>query len=114
MSHDNLDAASDQEVPVYAPTHSPVAYADTVTSFAHTSEVAKFYFARFDPSANGVGPRKTEIVAQVVMPLESFVGMTLFFQEMLEVVKERGAITDEKIQQLQDVLDSPEAVKVDD
>jgi|TARA_E500000318_G_scaffold85190_2_gene81064 hypothetical protein len=106
MSYDDTGAAFGKEVPVYAPTHSPVAYADTVTSFAYTSEVAKFYFARFDPSANGVGGRKTEIVAQVVMPLEAFAGMTLFFQKMLEVVKEGGAISDEQIQQLTRALDS--------
>jgi hypothetical protein len=94
MTDEQQGQKPDRPEPEYAPG-LPVAFADMVASCSHSSELAKFYLARIDASANAVGARRTEYVAQVVMPLSGFIESVDFLNDMLRQIGDTGNITDD-------------------
>lgn len=107
MADEKPGEGSASPEPIYAESNLPVAYVDTVSSLSFTGETVKFYLARFDPSINSVGTNKTQVVAQVIMPISGFASATIFLQHMLGVIRERGAISDEQMQKIEDLFEPP-------
>lgn len=101
----SIDQAEDEQPkPEYAPPNTPCVYVDTVTSFAFTDQVAKFYLGRSNPSTTGTGPYSREVVAQVVMPLPAFAQMTFFFTGILEKIERDGAISTENLAEMAELF----------
>jgi hypothetical protein len=57
----------------FPPAELPTFFADGVVNVASSSTIAKFYLARIDSSFADSTEHRTQAVAQVVMPLDSFV-----------------------------------------
>lgn len=101
---DDVDAEASAPVePVYPPQSLGTAFADRIVNLTYSTEVVRFYFARYDSSVNSVGISQQNLVAQVVMPLTGFVGAALFFEEMMARLKDQGVVTDEIIQQVRPI-----------
>jgi hypothetical protein len=91
-------ASPPPEAPEYPPPGLPVIYSDGVPSASWGAEVVKFYLARNDPDFRAsAAPRKQNIYAQVVMPLNSFLQSTAFFDSILDRMVREGTLTAEQV-----------------
>lgn len=90
------DKSADQSVrakePVFPPADIPTYFSDGFLNLARSPEVVKFYIARIDPSLNSTEESITQAVAQVVMPMSSFVEMCAFFEQALEGYIKEGVV----------------------
>jgi hypothetical protein len=64
----------------YPPPHFPTVFADGVQSLITSPTVVKYFLMRFEPSFTGDGKSQMQAFAQVVMPLEAFASMSVFFR----------------------------------
>lgn len=75
----------------------PVIFSDGVISAANSRTFVKFYLGRTDPDYLGTGRSQTQAVAQIVMPMEAFVGAVAFFEGALARFVRDGIISREAI-----------------
>jgi hypothetical protein len=82
----------------FPPPTIPTVYVDGVRNLAHTLYTAKFYLYRDDPilDANRAD-HLSQPVAQVVMPMPSFVAMALFFSDALDRLVREGRVNQSDI-----------------
>jgi hypothetical protein len=72
---------------VYPPTNVSAIAIDLVTAIFHTGPTVKFYMARQDFDVFGrTFPQQTTPVVQVVMPVQGFASMAIFFRRQLDVL----------------------------
>jgi hypothetical protein len=76
----------------------PVLYADAVSSQAYVRNTSKFFLVRFDPNPHGVGTPEISVVQQIVMPMEGFVQMWVFFEHRLKMMIRDGTISKDIIE----------------
>ena len=79
----------------------PVVFADGVWSMAHGSGHVKFYLFRLDPSIPGIGTTSPMPFAQVVMPLNGFAAMTVFFRKQMELLVKNGQLTQKEVDDIE-------------
>lgn len=91
-----LNVADD---PLYPADNVPVIFADTATNAAHSQEIVKFILARFELSMNTLSDSKLRAAAQIVMPISSFVNLTLFFNDKLDELVRMGVTSKDKIEE---------------
>ena len=85
----------------FPPPNFPTVYADGVMNVAHGSQVVKFYLSRFDPSFNvSNSASQNTPIAQVIMPLYSFIDTAVFFEQALNAMVAEGLITQEYVDAL--------------
>ncbi|WP_416897574.1 MAG: hypothetical protein ACMVY4_19235 [Minwuia sp.] len=95
MSDGNSDQGATESV--FAPSGTPVAYAEFVSNLAYSREVVKYYFVRNDPAINAVGPAQPNVVAQVVMSTPGFLATAAFFSRMVSQMVREGVVTQEQV-----------------
>jgi hypothetical protein len=82
--------------PTFPSPSLPTIFADGVSNFFHSPEVGKFYFSRIDPELEGGPEIQQQIVAQVVMPMTSFVNTAAFFMKAVDRLIAQGAVSREQ------------------
>jgi hypothetical protein len=66
----------------FPPFNFPTVFADGVLSMANSPSVVKFYLARVEPSFAGDGRSQMQAFAQVIMPIDGFAMMFVFFLKL--------------------------------
>lgn len=90
--------------PIFAPAGTPTIYADQVVNVANNPSVTKFYLSRNDPSLSADG-EQARIVAQIVMPMPSFLNTYVFFELIVQGMLDQKLITPEYLDQIRKALD---------
>jgi hypothetical protein len=91
---------------VFPPPNLPTVFADGVMSIANSSSVIKFFLARIEPSFAGDGRSQLQAFAQVIMPMDGFASMFVFFEAQLSVLVQSGVITEQRLAELRAVFTS--------
>jgi len=84
------------DAPVH-PATIPLLYADNILNVFNNKDIVKFYLTRFNPSAQGMVQEANSPVAQVVMPMRSFIEMAAFFHVTTKNMIERGVFSQEEL-----------------
>lgn len=75
----------------------PVVFVDGITGISWGTGVVKFYFFRTDPEFHAAhGPINNPVV-QMVMPIDSFIAVSVFFRKAIETLKENNVISQAQI-----------------
>jgi hypothetical protein len=82
----------------------PTVFADGVLSLVNSPTVVKFFLARIEPSFSGDGRSHMQAFAQVVMPLDGFANMFVFFEAQLKAMLSRGLITEDRLAELRRIF----------
>ena len=87
--------------PAYPPPNFPFLFADNVSNFAYGQSLIRLFFVRNDPSFNaGTNEARSQPIAQLVMPIDGFVAMTLFFEHVLSVLVSENVVSQAHIDEL--------------
>lgn len=84
--------------------HFPTVFADGVSTLVNSPSVVKFFLARFDPSFAGDGRSQLQAIAQVVMPLDGFATMFVFFETQLRHLVQGGFISEARLAEIRAAL----------
>ena len=82
----------------------PTVFADGVMSLANSPTVVKFFLSRFEPSFAGDGRSQMQAFAQVVMPMDGFASMVVFFEAQLRILVKAGYITEARLAELRAIF----------
>jgi hypothetical protein len=82
----------------------PTVFADGVTSMANSASVVKFFLGRLEPSFAGDGRSQMQAFAQVVMPMDGFAMMFVFFEAQLRLLVQNGIVTEQRLSELRAVF----------
>ena len=73
---------------------------------ANSPSVVKFYLARIEPSFAGDGTNHLQAFAQVIMPIDGFAMMFVFFEAQLRLLVQSGVITEQRLGELRSTFTS--------
>ena len=104
MQQSSVPSSPKDEFP---PPALPTVYADGVLNLANSPHTVKFYLYRLDPSMTGTAGQQVQPFAQIVMPLNGFVGATLFFQKMLDALVRDGTVSKEFLEDMRRLQNEP-------
>lgn len=76
----------------FPPPNMPSLYMDGIANVSPQGGVIKCYVVRVDAEFGGGSESRSQVVAQLVMPIHAFVQTTLFFQKALENLMAQGQI----------------------
>jgi hypothetical protein len=93
-----------QPTPSYPPLNFPTIFVDNVATLFRGGGIVKFYFARFDPDMSSVALPNPVPVCQVVMPINGFAAMTVFFQQQLELMIQNKEIDLDLVDKLKSIV----------
>ncbi len=82
----------------------PTVFADAVSSLANSPNIVKFFLSRFEPSFTGDGRSQLQPFEQVIMPIDGFASMLVFFEAHLKVMVSQGYITEARLTELREVF----------
>jgi hypothetical protein len=86
----------------------PVVFSDGILSQSFAKGITKFYLFRTDIAPNVVGPLRTTVVGQVVMPADAFARTVHFFRHRLRLMIAAGAISQAEVDEIdKTVYDDP-------
>src|SRR5260370_39903302 len=88
----------------FPPPNFPTVFADSVLSMANSPSVVKFYLARVEPSLAGDGRAQMQAFAQVIMPIDGFAMMFVFFEAQLRLLVQNGIVTEQRLAELRSVF----------
>jgi hypothetical protein len=83
--------------PSFPNEHLPVIYADFVFNAQPQGQVMKMYLGRTEPSLNNSSETLSQPVAQVVMPLASFLNTAIFFEQVLKWLVSDGYLSEDEV-----------------
>ena len=89
----------------YPPSGFPVFFADNAANAVWGQAIVKWYFTRSEPPMVTLGNTKIQPFAQVIMPTEGFIAMTVFFEKVVEALVRDKQITQERVDELRKVWD---------
>jgi hypothetical protein len=86
----------------------PSIFCDGVVNVAPSGQEAKFYLYRTDRDTVA-GPTqerayRNQIIAQIIMPLDSYIQTTLFFNRVLNALVDNGMVSQERIDHISALL----------
>jgi len=84
------------DAPVH-PSTIPLLYADGVLNLFNNKDVVKFYLTRSSPSVQSMVQEASSAIAQIVMPMRSFIETVAFFQVSAREMIERGVFSQEEL-----------------
>ena len=93
----------------FPPSELPTVFADGMINLARTGGVVRFYLMRTDPSMTESTNYQAQPVAQVIMPLVSFVQTAMFIEHQLNRLVEIGAIDQAMVDEFRRQQTEPEA-----
>jgi hypothetical protein len=82
----------------------PAVFADGVISLVNSPAVVKFFLGRFEPSFSGDGRTQLNPITQIIMPIDGFANMFVFFEAQLRVLVQTGYITEARLTELRNIL----------
>ena len=91
----------------FPPANFPTVYADGVQSIAYGPSVIKFYLSRIEPNFAGDGTNQLQAFAQIIMPIDGFGSMFVFFEAQLRLLVQNGVITEQRLGELRSVFTLP-------
>jgi len=91
----------------FPPANFPTVFADGVISMSNSASVVKFYLARVEPNFVGDNTNQVQAFAQVIMPIDGFATMFVFFEAQLRNLVQNGAVTEQRLAELRSVFTSP-------
>jgi hypothetical protein len=81
---------------IYPPADIPTIFIDGVMNLANSRYVVKCYLARFDPSIDAKSPYEAHVIAQLIMPIPSFIDTYAFFESgVRRMIKDGVASSDD-------------------
>src|SRR6185437_3649772 len=92
--------APGEKPPEFPLPHFPTVFADGVMSAAHSTSVVKYYLFRWEPEFAGHGNSKPQAFAQVIMPMEGFAAMSVFFEKQLAEYVKLGLVSEAQVSRL--------------
>jgi hypothetical protein len=87
----------------------PSIFCDGVVNVAPSAQEVKFYLYRTDRDTAG-GPAlqqqvsKSQVIAQIIMPLDAYIQTTLFFNRALQALVDSGLVPQERINNISALL----------
>lgn len=91
--------------PVDFPTPEfPTVFADGVISLVNSPAVVKFFLGRFDPSFAGDGRTQLNPITQIIMPMDTFANMCVFFEAQLRIFVQAGYITEARLTEIRNIF----------
>jgi hypothetical protein len=81
----------------------PTLYADGIANIARGGGVVRTYLIRFDPSLTA-DPAAPKIIGQMILPVQGFVAMALFFKAQLDDMIEKKEITPELLERVRQMV----------
>lgn len=94
----------DQEPPPFPDATLPALYADFVFNAQAGPFMVKWYLGRADPTLDNSPGAKFQPVAQVVMPIASFVNTAVFFDAVLEDMVRDGFVSAKQVAEMRKAL----------
>lgn len=88
----------------FPPPQFPTVFADAVQSLTNSPTNVKYFLARYEPSFVGDGRSQLQSFAQVIMPMDGFVSMFVFFEAQLRLFVQQGFITEQRLEELRAVF----------
>jgi len=82
----------------------PTVFADAVGSLVNSPTIVKFFLSRFESSFAGDGRSQLQPFAQVIMPMDGFANMFVFFETQARRLVEAGYITEARLTELRAVF----------
>ncbi len=87
----------------------PSIFCDGVVNVAPSGQEVKFYLYRTDHNtADGQALQqqvsRSQVIAQVIMPLDAYIQTTLFFSRALQALVDGGAVPQERIDNISALL----------
>jgi hypothetical protein len=76
----------------YPPWFLPTIYADGIANLAPSNQVVKFYLYRTDPHVMAKPEQQNQLVAQIILPIPSFVFTAVFFEKALKQFVAQGNV----------------------
>ena len=88
----------------FPPPQFPTVFADGVSTLVNSQTVVKFFLSRFEPSFKGDGRSQLQAFAQVVMPMDGFATMFVFFEAQLKTMIKAGYVSEERLAELRAIF----------
>jgi hypothetical protein len=82
----------------------PTVFADGVLSLVNSPTVVKFFLGRIEPTFVGDGRSQMQAFAQVIMPIDGFASMFVFFEAQLKTMVRNGLITEDKLSEMRQLF----------
>ena len=101
MSADTETTAAPADFPT---PEFPTVFADGVMSLVNSPAVVKFFLGRFDSSFAGDGRTQLNPVSQIVMPMDAFANMFVFFEAQLRIFIQAGYISEARLTEFRNIL----------
>jgi hypothetical protein len=80
----NIHAPGVQAAGTYPNSDVPTIYADGVLNVAPSAQIVKFYLHRISASFSGSNDFQVQPIAEIAMPLGSFLQVAAFFQKNVD------------------------------
>jgi hypothetical protein len=82
----------------YPTPETPTIFADGIKNLANTSQMAKFYLFRFDPSFTGSDRAKVRPCAQIVMSIDALTNAFAFLENAVKQLQVQGVISEQALE----------------
>jgi hypothetical protein len=104
MTDDSTTGTGQTRAGEFPSPNFPTVFADGVQSLINSPAVVKFFLARFEPTFVGDGRSQLQAFAQVIMPMDGFAMMFVFFEAQLRGLVQRGFITEKRLTELRAIF----------
>jgi hypothetical protein len=91
----------------FPPANFPTVFADGVVSMSTSASVVKFFLARVEPNFAGDNTNQVQAFAQVIMPIDGFARMFVFFEAQLRILVQNGVVSEQSLAEMRSVFASP-------
>jgi hypothetical protein len=76
----------------------PTIFADGIRNLANTSQMAKFYLFRFDPSFTDANKAQARPCAQIVMSIDALANTFVFLENAVKQLQAQGVISEQALE----------------
>ena len=98
MSEDGRIKGSDGSE--FPPFFFPTIFSDGIGSIANSHQFVKFYLVRNDPSFGGVGSSHLQPTAQIIMPMDAFLGAFVFLETSIRGLIKQGFVNEGRLEEI--------------
>lgn len=92
------------DTPEYPGPGFGIAFADGAMAITNSPTIVKFFMYRFEPNFAGDGRTQPQPFAQVVMPMDGFAGMAVFFDIALRHFIANNLVDPQKVDEMRAAL----------
>src|SRR5689334_4301988 len=90
--------------PMYPDANFPIMFADGAMAITNSPTIVKFFMYRFDPNFAADGRTIPQPFTQVVMPMDGFASMAVFFDIAIRYFLSRGLVTEDRLAEIRKLI----------